>query len=393
MIGACIGIALALGGVFLYGRLTGGSPDKVPALPDGPSAVITHIAGPVYVLRGSESIPAFPGERLEPGDIVKVTEGAVAQVQLADKGSALLGSDTLVRFLKLTGADQKLELRTEILTGSLSYKVEKLDETESIVIESDGTEYEIRGTEFVIRKQADGTVLIVGDGEVRVMGHVEGGVAMVGPGKQLYVAPEQAPGTVEDMTEENRLVLEESTPLPAMPYGYPGAPEPVLVEINADPPDAQIYIDGLKTGTGRFRSLLPKGTIIDVRIRRRGFDDYAFELSADSDTLIDIELKPSGLEDTLEEAQEESPLLARLRADYDRRLADLRSSFADASSRSAEADAEATAERRRREQEAMAQLEIEKARSDVLETELTDAQAENQKLRDLIRQIQDLTDD
>ncbi len=373
--------------------MTGGNKSEIPPLPDGPSAVITHTAGPVYVLRGEVTIPAFPGERLRPGDIVKVTEGAVAQVQLADKGSALLGGDTLVRFLKLTGADQQLDLRTEILTGSLSYKVEKLDESESIIIEADGTEYEIRGTEFVIRKQADGTVLIVGDGEVRVIGHVEDGETIVGPGEQLVVNREEAPGVVEDMSDENRIIFDESRTLPPMPFGYIGSPEPVLVEINTHPADAQIYIDGLRTGTGRFSSLLPKGTVITVRIRRRGFNDYAFELTADSDTLLDIALDPSSVEETLEEAKAENPLLNRLRADYERRLADLRSSFSDESSRSAEAGAQAAEERVRREQEAMAQLEIEKARGDVLETELTDSKAENQKLMDLIQQIQDLTDD
>ena len=355
--------------------------------------MITHIAGPVFVLRGEETIPAFPGERLEPGDIVKVTEGAVAQVQLADKGSALLGSNTLVRILRLTGADQQLDMRTEILTGSLSYRVEKLDESESIVIEVDGTEYEIKGTEFVIRKQSDGTVLIVGDGKVRVLGHVSDGETMVGPGEQLTVNPDEAPGMVVPMTDENRRLLEESAPLPAMPFGFTGAPEPVLVEINVHPADAQIYIDGLKTGVGRFRSLLPRDTVIDVLIRRRGFDDYAMKLTAESDTLLDISLVPSGIEETLDESREENPLLARLRADYEKRLAELRSSFADESSRNDEAEAAAAAERRRREEEVLAQLEIEKARGDILETELTESRAEIRKLRDLLQQIGELAED
>jgi len=392
MLGGIIGILFTLGGVALYGSLTDNPVTKAPSLPEGQSAVITHIAGPVYVIRGDETIPAFPGEILQAGDIVKVTEGAVAQVQFANKGSALLGSDTLVRFMRLTGADQKLELRTEILTGSLSYKVEKLDDSESIVIEADGTEYEVRGTEFVILKSADGTLLLVGEGNVAVTGAVEGGRVSVGPEQQLDVRPDAPPARVARLSDTNRARLASAAPLPAMPFGYAEAPKPILVEIVVNPPDSDIYIDGLKTGTGRFRSLLPEDSVIDVRVRRRGFEDKAFELTADSDTYLEIDLIPFGVEETLAEEPEEQPLLERLKEDYERRLAELKSTFADQASLADESNREA-ARIAARNAEIQAQLEMEKTRGDILETELAGSEAENQKLKDLIDQIQELTED
>lgn len=397
MLGIIIGVAVAAGGVIFYGFITEPGAEKAPPLPEKQTAVITHIAGPVYVIRGDETIPAFPGEQLQPGDIVKVTEGAVAQVQLADKGSALLGSDTLVRFMKLTGADQKLDLRTEILTGSLSYKVEKLDDSESIVIEADGTEYEIRGTEFVIEKYEDGTILIVGEGAVQVTGKVQGGTVSVGPDEQIVIEKDEIAAEVEIISEENRLRLASSAPMPAMPFGYKDAPTPMLVEIVTNPPDSDIYIDGLKTGTGKFHSLLPEGTVIDVRIRRRGFNDYAFELTANSDQYLEIDLVPSNLADTIAEEKPENPQLARLRSDYERRFTELQSSFTDQSNQNAAAKAEEQARiaRELAEREAFlsAQLELEKAHGTVLETELADSRSENEKLKQLIQQIQELTEE
>ena len=403
VLGAIAGVLLALGGVYAYGRLTEPRTAEAPPLPEGMSAVITHIAGPVYVIRGEETIAAAPGERLAPGDILKVTEGAVAQVQMADKGSALLGSDTLVRFLKLTGADQQLEMRTEILTGSLSYKVEALEDDESIIILAEGTEYEVHGTEFLIEKSFEGTVLAVAEGTVRVSGNVEGGGADVAADQQLVIRTGEGPGRVENLNDYNRGRLEDTRTLPAMPFGYAEAPGPVRIEIETDPPDADIYIDGLKTGRGRFSGLLPIGTAIDVRVRRRGFVDSTLEIVADSNQFIEVALDPANLEETLAEEKDDHPLLARLREDYERRLAELRSRFSDQSEMNAEAEARIAAERAQREAEAAeatrrqretaAQLEAEKERRGTLETELADSEAENKRLRDLIRQIQELAEE
>ena len=401
--GIIIGIALTAGGIFFYAYITEPGNDKAPPLPEKQTAVITHIAGPVYVIRKDETLPASVGEELQPGDIVKVTEGAVAQVQLADRGSALLGSDTLVRFLKLTGADSKLELKTEVLTGSLSYRVEKLEDSESIIIEVDGTEYEVRGTEFIIEKTSEGSLLIVGEGKVRVSGNAIDGEVFVGPDKQLMVQEGAEAAQVEDISEENKDRLASAAPMPEMPFGFEDAPKPILVEIVCDPADSEIYIDGLKTGTGRFRSLLPEGTVVEIRVRRRGFKDYSFTLNADSDQYIEIHLDPAGLEETLAEPKPENPELNRLRADYERRLDELNRSFAEQLNsntsnqaelerRFAQREAEIAAEKARREAELQAELEVEKARGSVLESELADSKSEIEKLKDLIKQIQDLAE-
>jgi len=396
ILGIIVGIAISAGSVALYGYLTRPSAEEAPPLPVKQTAVITHIAGPVYVIRGDETLPAFPGEELQPGDIVKVTEGAVAQVQLADKGSALLGSDTLVRFMKLTGADSKLELKTEILTGTLSYRVEKLDDSESIIIKVDDTEYEVRGTEFIIEKTVDGSLLIVGEGKVRVTGNVNDGEVFVGPKEQLLVQEGEEAALVEDISDENIIRLASAAPMTAMPFGFEDAPKPILVEIVTDPSDSDIYIDGLKTGFGNFRSLLPQGTVIEVRIRRRGFKDYSFTLDATADQYIEIHLEPSGIKETLAEEKPENPELIRLRADYEQRLSDLNRSFADQSNMDAMAKGDIerrfAAENARREAELLAQLELEKAKGSVLETELAGSQSENEKLKDLIKQIQELTE-
>ena len=396
--GLILGAAAALAGVFLYGRIADSAASSVmraPDLPSEPAAVITHIAGPVFVIREDETLNAEPAERLYPGDVIKVTEGAAAQVQMADKGSALLGGDTLVRFMRLTGAQRRLELRTEILTGSLSYTVEQLAEDDSIIIEVDDTEYEVQGTDFIIVKGEQSTLLAVSEGTVTARGRRIGGEAAVEANEQLVILGEGTGAEPEALSGENRALLEASLPLPAIPFGYREAPEPVLIEIITAPPDADIYIDGLKTGSGRFRGLLPENTVINVRAGRRGFRDSSIQVTADSNQSITLELTPADIEETLGEAAAPNRLSARLRADYERRIAELLRRFADRDGEEAREDARLAAERTLLEAAAAensAALEIERAQSEILREELDSSQAENERLRDLIRQIQELTD-
>ena len=101
--------------------------------------------------------------------------------------------------------------------------------------------------------------------------------------------------------------------------------------------------------------------------------------------------------ETLAQKKPENPELERLRTDYEQRLTDMQLSFADRSNLDAEAKAEEQAriarERAEREAQLAAQLELEKVRGTVLQTELADSRSENQKLKELIQQIQELTED
>ncbi len=232
----------------------------------------------------------------------------------------------------------------------------------------------------------------------------ENGSVEVGPNEKLRTTESGEPASVELLDDENRRRLDAASPLPAMPFGFQGAPTPIRVEIITNPGDADIYIDGLKTGVGRFQGMLPKGTVITVRVRRRGFIDSSFEIIADKDKRRDVNLKASNLEETLSEPEDSNPLLERLRADYEQQLAELNSSFANRNRQDAESEEERnriieslkeTVSRRERDlsqsrAEAAARIEMEKAQRALAETELAESRAENERLRDLIVQIQEL---
>jgi hypothetical protein len=410
LIGLVIGAALALGGIALYGRFSReAAPVPTPTLPEGPAAVITHLAGPVFLIRGEEVRPAVTGDRLEPGDIVKVTDGAVAQVQLADRGTAKIGSDTLVRFRQIAGADVGWEVRTEILTGSLSYRVDKLGDDDTMIIEADGTLYEVRGTEFYIEKRDGSTLLAVKEGTVSVAGDTVGGTASVTAGEELRVDPlSSVPAAPAPMGPEAATKIQEGAPMPAIPF--PTAAPMVQVVLVTEPADAIIYLDGLKTGVGTFRGLFVEGTELRIRVRRRGFRDADVVVKADRDISQVITLLPSDLEESLAEPRPKNPLLEQLREDYEKRLLDLRLGFESRYREDTEDRLELAEEKSRLEDEIAAEralreaeiaalsaesaeaLNEEKARTAEVEGELESSRREISRLQELLTQIREISE-
>jgi len=387
--GFLLGLAVAAGGIYLYGKTgeTGNTETPETAeIPAEAGAAITYISGYVYIIRGTDTIQAAVGEVLQDNDVLKVTEGSYAQVQFSDRGSARLGGNTLVKFLKLTGSDKKLDVRTEILTGSLSYKVKKLETDESVIIIADGTEYKVKGTEFIIRKEEEQTLLVVGDGSVLVKSSSGKNQFSVGPEEQLNIVRGSDKAAPEKATEENLKVLKEAAPLPEINFENNAEIKQVTVEITTVPPDAEIYIDGLKTGTGIFSGIIPQGTLLDVRIRRRGFKDYSFSIDADKNQYIKIPLVPAGIDETLNEKKEPDPALKHLREEYERKLLEIRSKYENESSSYTEELERVKAEREKREAEINRQLEAQEQKNKKLEQE-------NSKLKELITQIQELTED
>lgn len=410
IIGLVIGAALALGGIALYGRFSRETVSTpTPALPDGPAAVITHLAGPVFLIRGEEIRPAVAGDRLAPGDIVKVTDGAVAQVQLADRGTAKIGSDTLVRFRQIAGADVGWEVRTEILTGSLSYRVDKLGDDDTMTIEADGTVYEVRGTEFYIEKRDGGTLLAVKEGTVSVAGDAVGGSTSVTAGEELRVDPLSGiPANPVPIGPEATAKIQEGAPMPAIPF--PTAAPMVQVVLVTEPADAIIYLDGLRTGVGTFRGLFLEGTELRIRVRRRGFRDADVVVTADRDIRQVITLLPTDLEETLAEQPKKNPLLEHLREDYEKRLLDLRMGFESRYREETEDRLELAEEKSRLEDEVAAEralreaeiaalsaesaeaLNEEKARTAQMEDALVKSRREVSRLKELLIQIREISE-
>ena len=391
-----IGVMLAGGLLYFYAdtlfNSSGESPDKT--LPEGVApaergeALITRISGEVYIIRDDTILTPLPGDRIREGDVIKVVDQSVCQVRFAGTASLKIRSNTLVKIRKLLTGTKDADIRTELLTGSMIYKVEELTDSENLQIQAQERIFRIEGTEFLVQAlSGNRTVLSVLNGKVAVFdldeqaGEVH--LKTLGASEQTILNEETEDPVVSalDPEEESSLALD----LPEVFSVREAGLIPLLIA--SRPPGAQIYINGRLNGSSEIRGLFLPDQELTILVRKRGYEDRTVRLipASGEDREIRIDLTPLGMEQTLEEEKEkqnENSVIQAMQEEYERDLATLRSSF---TQKMAAAD---------REQEKLKQSEDFLTEENInLEEELVKSREEARKLRELIQQIQELAGD
>ncbi len=363
-----------------------GEPEELPPVKiSGKDVFITGISGEVYIIRNDRMISADIGDALREGDVLKVVDQSYCQIQFSDRGTAGLDSNTVMLMKKLVNAQKDMQIRTEVLMGSMLYRVKKLSENDQFQVESDGVVYDVRGTEFIVVRAADGVLLAVEEGTVHyTVDGQEREVPLVRTGEQVFIANEdREKGSVYPLGESASLRIENMRfmgPVSVEPGSWP-----VTVMIESSPPGADIYLDGRKIASHIFSGLFDGGSKLDFLVRKRGYLDQALhiEVKAGEDRIYLVKLEPAGLDDTIgerEETQSFEGILNRMQSDHDKEMESQQTRF--------------NGEIRIRDQQLQnlsdqnSQLNREK---EDLSDELVKKQEEVKELRKLMTQIQELS--
>ena len=391
------GVLLSAGLLYFYAETLFGSPGD-PAEADLPAAVrpaepgdavITRISGEVFLIRNDEMIQPLPGDEVQQGDVIKVVDDSLCQVRFAGTASLHIRSNTLVRIRKLLSGSKDADIRTELLTGSMIYKVEELGDSENLQILAQERIYRVEGTEFMVQALSGGrTALSVLGGKVSVLSvdsnSNEVFLKSVEANEKLVLGKGEAevPDTQSLGREEQKIFEEES------PEEFSVQRDDLIfLEISSRPAGAQIYIDGRLNGRSEASGLFLPDQEITILVRKRGYRDKSQRVipgELENRRLI-LELSPLGAEQTLKEetifTAEESPV-DQLKRRHLEELADMRSSFTQKLAR-----ADSTTASLRKSESFLTDENIK------LEEELAKSRKESEKLRELIKQIQELADD
>jgi hypothetical protein len=260
---------------------------------------ITAITGEVFIIREEKIQTALIGDALFEGDVLKVVDQSYCQIQFADRGSAGLDSNTVMLMKKLVNADN-FKIRTEVLMGSMMYRVKKLDNNDDFEVESEGVLYDITGTEFLVVNSLDGFLLAVKEGSVQVTSLSHGVQEMaVKDGEEIYLSKDEivTPQVIPlgESASDRMVKLQGFKVIEAL-----GNPSIVTVTVN--PVGAEIYVNGRKSGMGTFTGLFEGGTELEFLVRKQGYKDitvhHTVEIDKNKDILI--QLIPSGLVETLD---------------------------------------------------------------------------------------------
>ena len=301
-----------------------GEPEELPPVNvSGKAVFITGISGEVYIIRNDRIITADIGDSLKEGDVLKVVDQSYCQIQFSDRGTAGLDSNTVMLMKKLVNAQKEMQIKTEVLMGSMLYRVKKLSESDQFEVESDGVLYEVKGTEFLVMRSKDGVLLAVEEGTVHyTVDGEERTEPLVETGEQVFIAQDDRSRTpVYPMGESASLRIDNLKRMNQISVEQ-GA-WPVTVVLESSPAGADIYIEGRKIATGYFSGLFDVGSELNVLVRKRGYLDRTLHLAikAGEDRIYLIKLEPSGLEETISEEEKSAEsfeaILNRMRQQHE----------------------------------------------------------------------------
>lgn len=293
-----LGISLAALLLFIYTRVTSppvSEPEYYPPIELKKTDVfIAGISGEVFIKRQDRLIPAAIGDILQEGDVIQVVDQSYCQIQFADRGQAGLEGNTVMLLKKWLNVDS-FSLRTEVLMGSMLYRVIRQKEDDVFQVESQGVLYDVRGTEFLVAHILGETYLAVNKGSVAVSSRdFDLDRFPVTAGNELFLDSDSS-AEVLPLGEYGQELINKWPALPPVD----GDEESVVLRVTAQPVGAEIYLDGRMIAHNHFTGLFNKAVELSLLVRKRGYKDYSDFLSLTDNETMDIRLELAELDATL----------------------------------------------------------------------------------------------
>ncbi|QEN08584.1 hypothetical protein EXM22_11530 [Oceanispirochaeta crateris] len=365
-------------------------------------AVISRISGEVYIIREEQMIAPKPGDSVREGDVIKVVDDSWCQVHFIGKATMNLRSNTLIKIQKLLSSPQDSDIRTELLTGSMIYKVDKLDATDNLEVTAQEKIYRVEGTEFIVEAYSGGSRVAVREGSVAVLqsgaSQDEELLKTVPSGFTLDLMEwnkEKPLPEIEELSQEEIRIFEEEGPSDLLLQKE----SLVYLEIRTEPSGAQLYLDGRLTGQGTLKGLFPSEGTLRLLARKRGFRDNNLNIKLEdlTSSVLTMKLEVLGITESLEEESKNPPqeTLEQIKAKFEKESADLKSGF----SRKIEENEQKLQNLNSLSMGLQSDIlelrnkntSLERQKEELAE-ELEESLSESEKLRALLIQIQELSD-
>ena len=201
------------------------------------AATLAQASGVVEVMPAGEDTwrPVAAGERLEVGDRVRTGPASAAQLRFFDGSMADLGAETEITLAQMSarrdGGDRLILLHQWV--GRTYHRVQRLPDPDSrYKVETPTAVTVVRGTEFAVVVEADGTTeVVVVQGKVDVIAQAT--TVQVPAGQKTTVQPEEPPAPIHPATPVSPTPWAAPTPTPT---STPTAlPTPTLTPTSPQP--------------------------------------------------------------------------------------------------------------------------------------------------------------
>ncbi len=330
-------LGLVIAGALLYGysrifNTPSERDDTLQYVPVQPGdAVISRISGEVYIIREEKMLTPRAGDSIREGDVIKVVDNSWCQVHISGKATMNIRSNTLLKVQRLLTGTRDIDIRTELLTGSMIYKVDRLEATDNLEVLAQKKIYRVEGTEFIVEAYSEGSRVAVREGHVAVLLEEdrEAPLEILPAGKSLDLRGWESRTPLPESRElglRDKKIFKDETPS----LGSSGQTRLVYLEIETEPTGAQIYLDGRLSGRQGLSGLFSPDEELLLLARKRGYRDVSLKVTPKDlrSSRILLKLDPLSLEESLinETGRTAEPDIEELKARFEE-AEDLNSSF------------------------------------------------------------------
>jgi hypothetical protein len=244
-------------------------------------ALITYVAGDVFLNRNAAWQPVEIGERVTAGDAVRTFENGFCDLQLGERVIISVRPNTAFRLEEALQSADGVRSDTRLLNGSLLYKVERLADADRVRVTAGPKAFGVRGTEFLVERRGERIVCGVKSGRVDVFAAEGTTPELVIPaGREARVDEVSGvTGASVALAEIRRELLDRLDALTYVNLAPGAASRLVKVAVEVDPVTAAILLDGATVGYGTYAGIVTAGTPLNLILRKNGYREQSFTIT------------------------------------------------------------------------------------------------------------------
>ncbi|MBN1799552.1 MAG: PEGA domain-containing protein [Spirochaetales bacterium] len=252
-----------------------------------PSLMASSLCGDVTAVYNEEPVALKVGEKLKPGITLTVAEGASCDVSI-NKISLLRLAERSV----ITLDERENMLTVRLVRGTLIGHIKKPDRPLDLRLVTDNCIIGIKSTTFIVRAEENRVTriaLLEGKLSIKTKSNIADKEYILQSGRELELTLDSTEISTTPLSAGHRAALlqvQESNLA-----SFTDSEQTATCEIQPEPADATISVNGQNKGKGKLTFLVAKGREIKLKVTRPDYASHESIIRIDEDKTLHIMLK------------------------------------------------------------------------------------------------------
>lgn len=278
-----------------------------PQLPPPTSGLVISLSGEVYRYRQGNWSRVNVGDFVQTEDYLKTFARAKVDLQIGERVLITINENTVLKLNELMQSAEGLKSEAELLIGTLAAKVTKLSGSDRVRVKTGSTAFGVKGTTFLVRRQADVLSCAVAEGQLSLFDVTTGQERfLINAGMEIQYSEQRTrPLKTQALSLESQKLLTAIEGISPVSFQDLEAKRMVKLVIRVKPATAAIYLSGSLSGYGEIGTMVLANQTLLVHLKQEGYREQSFTLKtvAGEHRIYEFALELAEPEKGIEEAK------------------------------------------------------------------------------------------